>query len=131
MAKSEISDYQLDGWMERAAEAEQDGIDPADYIVYQATDKDTDGSGAVSIAEYAAAVNRMFSNAGDRETMMLLQYPEWAEKAEERNVPIGDYIQYKSITAGADKKEDKIQALQDAGMTWYEANRLYTRCEKQ
>lgn len=130
LAKSEISDYQLDGWMERAAEAEQDGIDPADYIVYHATDKDTDGSGAVSIAEYAAAVNRMFSNAGDRETMMLLQYPEWAEKAEERNVPIGDYIQYKSITAGADKKEDKIQALQDAGMTWYEANRLYTRCEK-
>ena len=131
VAKSEVSDYQLDGWMERAAEAEQDGIDPADYIVYQAMDKDTDGSGAVSIAEYAAAVNRMFSNAGDRETMMLLQYPEWAEKAEERNVPIGDYIQYKSITAGADKKEDKIQALQDAGMTWYEANRLYTRCEKQ
>ena len=54
-----------------------------------------------------------------------MAYPEWPEKAAERGVSTADYIKYKSATAGLKKKDEKIQALRDSGMSAEEARALY------
>lgn len=58
IAKTKVSDYKLDGWVAKAADAEKYGVSLAQYIQFRTT-ADADGNGSVTQEEAAAAVRKL------------------------------------------------------------------------
>lgn len=114
---------------DKVREACQNGIDPVDYLEYDAGKKayNEDGSGSLTIAENAKAIQNSGLSASEQEIMWLLTYPEWAEKAAEKGVSNSEYTQYKVATYGCTKKAEKLAALVAAGFSTAEARTLVNK----
>lgn len=121
-------EYEPSSWIQSLEDVPEQSR--ATYIAFRATmDRyNEDQKNSLTIAETKNAIDASGVSDEQKEFLWLMEYPDWVEQAEKRNAPISDYIQYKSITAGASKKADKLQALLNSGMTILEANRLYNLC---
>lgn len=124
--------YEVDGWVADATDAKKKwNVSTADYLLMYgelkaatSDDKfDEDNSGSLSVVEKKNAIESLPKD--HQQLAWLMAYPEWPEKAAERGVSTADYIKYKSATAGLKKKDEKIQALRDSGMSAEEARALY------
>ena len=116
----------------KVREAYAAGMAPEDYLAYAAglSGYNADGKGGLSLSEQEKAIDGSGLSQDQREILWLLQHPEWAEKAGEAGVSLGEYIEYKAVTAGCAKKAEKLRALQEHGMSYVQAARLYGRIEK-
>lgn len=114
---------------DKVREAYRAGMDPVDYLEYNAGKKsyDADGSGGLTIEENAEAIQNSGLSKSQQEIMWLLTYPDWAEAAEKKGVSISDYIQYKVATYGCTKDADKRAALVTAGFSMAEARTLVNK----
>ncbi|MEL4862190.1 hypothetical protein AAEU42_13155 [Pseudoflavonifractor phocaeensis] len=117
---------------DKVREAYAAGMAPEDYLAYAAglSGYNADGKGGLSLSEQEKAIDGSGLSQDQREILWLLQHPEWAEKAGEAGVSLGEYIEYKAVTAGCAKKAEKLRALQEHGMSYVQAARLYGRIEK-
>lgn len=127
-----VSAYEVDGWVADATDAKKKwNVSTADYLLMYGELKaatsdekfDEDNSGSLSVVEKKNAIESLPKD--HQQLAWLMAYPEWPEKAAERGVSTADYIKYKSATAGLKKKDEKIQALRDSGMSAEEARALY------
>lgn len=100
VAKSEISDYQPDSWI---AKVQSSGADPADYILYRSSLED-----GMTVQEKDRAMEAAGIAPGQRARLLLAENPEWAEQAEELDIPGRVFAEYKVATAGlaGDKDEN-------------------------
>ena len=126
------NDYEVPGYVNGAQSAKKDWkMTEAEYLLAYSQYKsamddgkyDEDKSGSLSMAEKKAAIASLPKD--HQQLAWLMAYPEWPEKAAERGVSTADYIKYKSATAGLKKKDEKLQALRDSGMSAEEARALY------
>ena len=117
---------------DKVREAYAAGMAPEDYLAYAAglSGYNADGKGGLSLSEQEKAIDGSGLSQDQREILWLLQHPEWAEKAGEAGVSLGEYIEYKAVTTGCAKKAEKLRALQEHGMSYVQAARLYGRIEK-
>lgn len=117
---------------DKVREAYAAGMAPEDYLAYAAGlgGYNADGKGGLSLSEQEKAIDGSGLSQDQREILWLLQHPEWAEKAGEAGVSLGEYIEYKAVTAGCAKKAEKLRTLQEHGMSYVQAARLYERIEK-
>lgn len=129
--------YEVDGWVADATDAKKKwNVSTADYLLMYGELKaatsdekfDEDNSGSLSVVEKKNAIESLPKD--HQQLAWLMAYPEWPEKAAERGVSTADYIKYKSATAGLKKKDEKIQALRDSGMSAEEARALYRNMTK-
>ena len=127
-----VSAYEVDGWVSDATDAKKKwNVSTADYLLMYGELKaatsnekfDEDDSGSLSAVEKKKAIESLPKD--HQQLAWLMAYPEWPEKAAERGVSTADYIKYKSATAGLKKKDEKIQALRDSGMSAEDARALY------
>ena len=125
-------DYEVPGYVNGAQSAKKDWkMTEAEYLLAYSQYKsamddgkyDEDKNGKLNMAETKAAIASLPKD--HQQLAWLMAYPEWPEKAAERGVSTADYIKYKSATAGLKKKDEKIQALRDSGMSAEEARALY------
>lgn len=126
------NDYEVPGYVNGAQSAKKDWkMTEAEYLLAYSQYKsamddgkyDEDKNGKLNMAETKAAIASLPKD--HQQLAWLMAYPEWPEKAAERGVSTADYIKYKSATAGLKKKDEKIQALRDSGMSAQEARALY------
>lgn len=124
--------YEVDGWVADATDAKKKwNVSTADYLLMYgelkaatSDEKESVGkTGNLSIAEEKNAIESLPKN--HQQLAWLMAHPDWATDADERGVSTADYIKYKSATAGLKKKDEKIQALRDSGMSAEEARALY------
>lgn len=129
--------YEVDGWVADATDAKKKwNVSTADYLLMYGELKaatsdekfDEDNSGSLSVVEKKNAIESLPKD--HQQLAWLMAYPEWPEKAAERGVSTADYIKYKTATAGLKKKDEKIQALRDSGMSAEEARALYRNMTK-
>ena len=130
-------DYEVPGYVNGAQSAKKDWkMTEAEYLLAYSQYKsamddgkyDEDKNGKLNMAETKAAIASLPKD--HQQLAWLMAYPEWPEKAAERGVSTADYIKYKSATAGLKKKDEKIQALRDSGMSAEEARALYRNMTK-
>lgn len=127
-----VPTYEVDGWVSDATDAKKKwNVSTEDYLLMYgelkaatSDEKESVGkTGNLSIAEEKNAIESLPKN--HQQLAWLMAHPDWATDADERGVSTADYIKYKSATAGLKKKDEKIQALRDSGMSAEEARALY------
>lgn len=111
MAKKVVTDgeYKLGSFAKGASEAEELGIDIADYIMYYGgkEDYDADGSKAYSTRELVDSIEGSGMTGDARTAMYMLTFPKWTENAEKFNVSFDTYVDFKLATEGLEGDKDK------------------------
>ncbi|MBQ2423058.1 MAG: hypothetical protein II286_03815, partial [Clostridia bacterium] len=110
LAKTEVSDYQLEGKYAKWKEYQGYGYDVSELIALDIADKDFDGSGGVSKSEYAEAVNNTDMSQKQKDLLIGLNEVEGKSdysKNKTKGFGTGDWYykengQYVKITSAAE-----------------------------
>ena len=110
LAKTEVSDYQLEGKYAKWKEYQGYGYDVSELIALDIADKDFDGSGGVSKSEYAEAVNNTDMSQKQKDLLIGLNEVEGKSdysKNKTKGFGAGDWYykengQYVKITSAAE-----------------------------
>ena len=78
------------------------GADPADYILYRSSLED-----GMTVQEKDRAMEAAGIAPGQRARLLLAENPEWAEQAEELDIPGRVFAEYKVATAGLTGDKDE------------------------
>lgn len=100
VAKAEVSDYELDGWIKKAVES---GVDPAAYILY----RHSLGDSGITLTDRVQEMERKGITGDEQTNLLLLDNPEWVEKAGEAGVSAEIYADFKVATAGITGDKDR------------------------
>ena len=110
LAKTEVSDYELEGKYAKWKEYQGYGYDVSELIALDIADKDFDGSGGVSKSEYAEAVNNTDMSQKQKDLLIGLNEVEGKSdysKNKTKGFGTGDWYykengQYVKITSAAE-----------------------------
>ena len=110
LAKTEVSDYELEGKYAKWKEYQGYGYDVSELIALDIADKDFDGSGGVSKSEYAEAVNNTDMSQKQKDLLIGLNEVEGKSdysKNKTKGFGAGDWYykengQYVKITSAAE-----------------------------
>lgn len=119
----------------KVREAYQAGMPAQDYLHWAVQEKDTDGSGRTNQAETIAAIETSGLSQEEKEVLYAVEQVSDAgrrkwERARDWGLSVEDYQRYYAIYAGEGKKEEKLAALQRAGMTAAQANYFWSLMSK-
>lgn len=119
----------------KVREAYQAGMPAQDYLHWAVQEKDTDGSGRTNQAETIAAIETSGLSQEEKEVLYAVEQVSDAgrrkwERARDWGLSVEDYQRYYAIYAGEGKKEEKLAALQRAGMTSAQANYFWSLMSK-
>ena len=99
VAKTRVSRYQPEGWV---AKVRDSGIDPGTYILYRHGLED-----GMSAADKSALMERSGITGRERTALLLAEYPDWAEDAEEAGVSKDVFVSFKVATTGLTGDKDE------------------------
>lgn len=119
----------------KVREAYQAGMPAQDYLHWAVQEKDTDGSGRTNQAETIAAIETSGLSQEEKEVLYAVEQVSDAgrrkwERARDWGLSVEDYQRYYAIYSGDGKKEEKLTALQRAGMTAAQANYFWSLMSK-
>lgn len=119
----------------KVREAYQAGMPAQDYLRWAVQEKDTDGSGRTNQAETIAAIETSGLSQEEKDVLYAVEQVSDAgrrkwERARDWGLSVEDYQRYYAIYAGDGKKEEKLTALQRAGMTAAQANYFWSLMSK-
>lgn len=119
----------------KVREAYQAGMPAQDYLRWAVQEKDTDGSGRTNQAETIAAIETSGLSQEEKDVLYAVEQVSDAgrrkwERARDWGLSVEDYQRYYAIYAGEGKKEEKLAALQRAGMTSAQANYFWSLMSK-
>lgn len=119
----------------KVREAYQAGMPAQDYLHWAVQEKDTDGSGRTNQAETIAAIETSGLSQEEKEVLYSVEQVSDAgrrkwERARDWGLSVEDYQRYYAIYSGDGKKEEKLTALQRAGMTAAQANYFWSLMSK-
>ena len=143
LAKSKVSDYELDGWVEKAYRAKLRGVPVETYIGLKNT-ADTDGNNSISQQEYTAALVQADLTPAERAYMFRLQNEKWKknpfEISEKTGVPMSAFDAYYAAesskkpngdTISGSLKRNTINAMVEAGATRQQAIKFWNEMYKK
>lgn len=118
---------ELSGFSAKAKEAEDAGVSVDRFIKYYSgvSDFDADDNGSYTTSERADSIKGSGLTEEEQLALWSVYKPKWTADSAEANVDYATFVDYKIITANAEKKADKLQALRDAGYSAIEAMQLY------
>lgn len=99
VTKSNISDYEPDGWIANVVES---GVDPADYILYKHSKQD-----GMTLKERSELMERSGISGADRAALLLTENPDWAEDAREYGLSEQLYVNFKIATSDVTSDKDE------------------------
>ena len=99
VTKSNISDYEPDGWIANVVES---GVDPADYILYKHSKQD-----GMTLKERSELMERSGISGADRAALLLTENPDWAEDAREYGLSEQLYVNFKIATSDVTSEKDE------------------------
>ena len=119
----------------KVREAYQAGMPAQDYLHWAVQEKDTDGSGRTNQAETIAAIETSGLSQEEKDVLYAVEQVSDAgrrkwERARDWGLSVEDYQRYYAIYSGDGKKEEKLTALQRAGMTAAQANYFWSLMSK-
>lgn len=119
----------------KVREAYQAGMPAQDYLRWAVQEKDTDGSGRTNQAETIAAIETSGLSQEEKDVLYAVEQVSDAgrrkwERARDWGLSVEDYQRYYAIYSGDGKKEEKLTALQRAGMTAAQANYFWSLMSK-
>ena len=119
----------------KVREAYQAGMSAQDYLHWAVQEKDTDGSGRTNQAETIAAIETSGLSQEEKDVLYAVEQVSDAgrrkwERARDWGLSVEDYQRYYAIYSGDGKKEEKLTALQRAGMTAAQANYFWSLMSK-
>ena len=133
LGKAEVSSYQPDGWVENAVKS---GVDPERYILYRHSLED-----GMSAADKSELMERRGITGKERTALLLEEYPDWADSAEEAGVPKDVFVSFKVATVdlagdkdkdgntiSGSKKEKVLNAINAMDVNRATKNALYNAC---
>lgn len=120
----------------KVREAYQAGMPAQDYLRWAVQEKDTDGSGRTNQAETIAAIETSGLSQEEKDVLYAVEQVSDAgrrkwERARDWGLSVEDYQRYYAIYSGDGKKEEKLTALQRAGMTAAQANYFWNLMSKK
>ena len=120
----------------KVREAYQAGMPAQDYLHWAVQEKDTDGSGRTNQAETIAAIETSGLSQEEKDVLYAVEQVSDAgrrkwERARDWGLSVEDYQRYYAIYSGDGKKEEKLTALQRAGMTAAQANYFWNLMSKK
>ena len=133
LGKAEVSSYRPEGWVENALKS---GVDPERYILYRHSLED-----GMSAADKSELMERRGITGKERTALLLEEYPDWADSAEEAGVPKDVFVSFKVATVDltgdkdkdgktitGSKKEKVLNAINAMDVNRATKNALYNAC---